>query len=93
MLPPYGVVGDAKGARSDHGGAGAGEAGDAVDAGGLTGFGQGQRRQGGGEPPGPHRRARPGGPRVARYGQNARITFSFTSASRDADGYPVWPTF
>jgi hypothetical protein len=37
--------------RGDDGGAGAGEAGDAVDAGGFNGFGEGHRRQDGGEPP------------------------------------------
>ena len=37
----------------------AGEAGDAVDAQGPNGFGQGHRRQDGGESAGQHRRARP----------------------------------
>ena len=40
--------------------AGAGEAGDAVELCGLDGFGEGHRRQDGGQPPGQHRLARPG---------------------------------
>jgi hypothetical protein len=40
-----------------HGGAVAREAGDAMDAGRLKGFGQGHRRQAGGEPPRQHRLA------------------------------------
>jgi hypothetical protein len=51
----------AKRARGDQGGAGAGQAGDAVDAGGLQGFGQGHGGQDGGEPVRQHRLARPGG--------------------------------
>jgi hypothetical protein len=69
-------------AHGDPGGAGAGAAGDAVDAGGLQGFGQGHGRQDGGAPVRHYRLARPGGgPAVACYGQNACMTFSFSSAS------------
>jgi hypothetical protein len=44
-----GVVGGATRPRRDDGGAIAGETGDAVDAGGVEGFGEGQMRQDGGE--------------------------------------------
>ena len=58
------------------------QAGDAVDARGLNGLGEGHRRQDGGEPPGQHRRARPrGAEQAADYGQNACITFSFSLAA------------
>jgi hypothetical protein len=44
-----GVMGGATRACGDDGGAGAGEAGDAMDAGGLQRFGQAHRRQDGGQ--------------------------------------------
>jgi hypothetical protein len=46
---------------SDERGAVADKAGDAVDARGLKGLGEGHRRQDGGESAGQHRRARPWG--------------------------------
>jgi hypothetical protein len=46
----------------DQGRAATGEAGDAVDACGLNGLGEGPRRQAGGEPPHQHRFTRPRGP-------------------------------
>jgi hypothetical protein len=57
-----GVMGGATRPGRDHGRAGAGEAGDAVDACGLNGLGESHRRQDGGEPPGQPRLARPGWP-------------------------------
>jgi hypothetical protein len=57
-----GVVGGATRACGDQGGAVAGEAGDAVNAGGVKGFGQGHRWQDGGESPGQPRLGRPRGP-------------------------------
>jgi hypothetical protein len=56
------VVQGAKQAGRDEGGAVAGEARDAVDAGRLKGFGEGHRRPDSGEPPGQPRRAHPRGP-------------------------------
>jgi hypothetical protein len=54
-----GLVGGATRPRGHQGRARAGEAGDAMDARGLDGLGQGQRRQDGGEPPRQPRLARP----------------------------------
>jgi hypothetical protein len=54
-------------ARGDQSGAGAGAAGDAVEAGGVEGFGRGQRRHDGG---GPARQRRPPRP---RWPQKAQI--------------------
>jgi hypothetical protein len=54
-------MGGPTGAHGDQGGAGAGEAGDAVEAGGLEGFGPRHGRQDGGEPVRQPRLARPGG--------------------------------
>ena len=51
----------ATGASRHQRGAVAGEACDTVDTRDLNGFGEGHRRQDGGEPPGQHRRARPRG--------------------------------
>jgi hypothetical protein len=56
-----GVVGGATRAGRDPRRAVPGAAGDAVDARGLKGLGEGHRRQDGGEPPGQHRLARPRG--------------------------------
>jgi hypothetical protein len=56
-----GVMGGATRAGRHQRGAVAGEAGDAVDACGLKGFGQGHRRQDGGESPCQHRLASPRG--------------------------------
>jgi hypothetical protein len=53
-----GVMGGTKRAGGDEGGAGLTSARDAVNARGLNGFGQGHRRQEGGEPPGQPRLAR-----------------------------------
>src|SRR5262249_9706724 len=53
------LMGDTTRTGGDQGGAIASEAGDAVDARGLKGFGEGHGRQDGGESPGQHRRARP----------------------------------
>jgi hypothetical protein len=50
------------GAGGDQGGAGAGAAGDAVEAGGFDGVGPRHDRQDGGEPVRQQRLARPGGP-------------------------------
>jgi hypothetical protein len=47
--------------RGDQGGAGAGAAGDAMDARGLEGVGEAHRGQDGGEPPSQHRLASPRG--------------------------------
>jgi hypothetical protein len=55
------MMGGAARAGGDQGRAVAGEAGDAMDARGLQGLRQGQRRQDGGEPAGQPRRARPRG--------------------------------
>jgi hypothetical protein len=54
------VVRGAKWAAGDHSGAVTGEAGDAMDVGGLEGFGQAHRRRDGGEPAGQPRLPRPG---------------------------------
>jgi hypothetical protein len=54
-----GVVRGATRSGGHQGGALAGEAGDAREARGLEGLGEGQRRQDGGEPPRQPRRARP----------------------------------
>ena len=54
-----GVVRSATRTGRDQRRAVADEAGDAVDARGLNGLGEGHRRQHGGEPPGQHRLARP----------------------------------
>jgi hypothetical protein len=54
-----GVVRGTKRSRGDKGGAIAGEAGAAMDARDLDGFGEGHIRQDGGEPPGRHRLPRP----------------------------------
>ncbi len=54
-----GVVRGPERARGDEGGAPTGEAGDAMDAGGLQGFCQAHRRQDGGEAPSQPRPARP----------------------------------
>jgi hypothetical protein len=56
-----GLVGRATRAGRDQRRTVAGEAGDAVDAGGLNGLGEGHGRQDGGKSPGQHRRARPWG--------------------------------
>jgi hypothetical protein len=53
------MVGGATRARRHQRGAAAGEAGDTMDACGLNGFGQGHRRQDGGQSPGQHRLASP----------------------------------
>jgi hypothetical protein len=53
------VVRGATRPRGDHGGALAGEAGDAVEAGGLEGFGEAHRGQDGGEPARQPRRPHP----------------------------------
>jgi hypothetical protein len=53
-------MGRATRARGDEGGAVPGAAGDAVDARGVDGFGEGHRQQNGGEPPCQPRLARPG---------------------------------
>jgi hypothetical protein len=55
------VMGGLTWARRDAGRAVAGEAGDALDACGLEGFGEGHIRQDGGEPPCPHRLPGAGG--------------------------------
>jgi hypothetical protein len=74
-------------ARRDHRRVGAGEASDAVGADGVDGLWQSYRRQGGGQPPCQHQRARPrGGPAAGDLGQNTCMTFRCTSASRHADG-------
>ena len=54
-----GVMRGATRARGDDGGAGAGEAGDAMDARGLQRFGESHRRQNGGQPTRQHRRPHP----------------------------------
>ena len=53
------MVRSATRASGDQGRAVAGEAGNAVDARGPEGFGEGHRRQDEGEPPGQHGLARP----------------------------------
>ena len=61
--PPYigdRVVRGATRPRGDQGGAGAGAAGDARDAGGVEGFGEGHRGQDGGQPAGQPRLPRSG---------------------------------
>jgi hypothetical protein len=77
---------------SHHRRAGTGAAGDAVEACGLQGVGQGHRRQDRGQPPRQPRRARPrAGRGGGRWGQNACIPFRFTRASRNADGPAAEP--
>jgi hypothetical protein len=76
------MMGGATRACGDDGGAGAGEAGDAMDAGGLDGFGQRHGRQDGGETTGEHRLARSRRPQEQCYGQNARIAFSVRAPPR-----------
>jgi hypothetical protein len=56
-----GVIGEPDPGSKGDGGALAGEAGDTMDACRLNGFGQGHRRQDGGEPACQHQRARPRG--------------------------------
>jgi hypothetical protein len=60
----------------------AGAAGDAVEARGLKGLGEGHRGQDGGEPPGQHGRARPWRANEGRLEHNACIRFAFASTSR-----------
>jgi hypothetical protein len=78
-----GVMGDVKRAGGDHRRAVAGEAGDAVDTGGLNGRGEGHRRQDGGEPPGQPRRACP------REAEQEEI-MGRTPASRCASPELLW---
>jgi hypothetical protein len=61
-----GVVRGVTRVSHDEGGAVAGEPGDAVNARGLDGLGQGHLRQDGGEPVRQHRLARAGGPSIRR---------------------------
>jgi hypothetical protein len=70
------------------GGAGASEAGDAMEARRLKGLGEGHRRQDGGEPPCQHRRARPRGARKMRlrskYPHPLQCRESFSSSVQQA---------
>jgi hypothetical protein len=67
----HGMVGGATRPGGDDGGAGAGEADDARDTGGVEGLGQGHRRQNGGEPARQPRLARP--PCLANFLRTMRL--------------------
>jgi hypothetical protein len=83
------VMGGAKGARGDQGGAVAGEDGDAVDAGGFNGFGQGHRRQDGGEPARQYQLARPWGPSRRLWSQRPHGLPRGISLEREMMGFAV----
>jgi hypothetical protein len=70
-----------------HAGAVAREAGDAMEARRLKGFGQGHGRQDRGESPRQHGRARPGRADEEQIMTTTCITFSFDKASKGAEGY------
>jgi hypothetical protein len=72
-------------------GAIAGEAGDAMEARGVDGVSQGQRRQNGGESPRQPRRASPRGRGRGDDGQNACRKFRFILAAEGVEGHRRCP--
>jgi hypothetical protein len=80
------IVGGAIRVRRDDRRAVAGEASDAVHAGGIEGIGEGHLWQDGGEPARPHRLPRPGG--SGRYGHNACVAFSLGAPPGPSPGRP-----
>jgi hypothetical protein len=88
-----GVVRSPEGAGRDQRRVVAGETGHAMDARGVDGFGERHRQQDGGQPAGQHRLPCTWGTQEQpRYGQNARITLTFTRATAWSGSAPLTPS-